>query len=67
MEDQRQEQGRGPGRPRRVGRVGFHAQVPGTLVEMLRQDAARQGISQGDRLAEILASYYAKEAMQKAC
>jgi hypothetical protein len=60
--------GRSRGRPRKPGkRQQFHAVLPVTLVELLRQDAAAHGIALGDRLAEILADRYSKqEAMQKA-
>lgn len=69
MEDQPQKQGRRVGRPPKTGpkRAQLHAQVPATIIELLRKDAAEHKVSQGDRLAEILAGFYAKkETMRQA-
>lgn len=51
------------GRPRKVGaRVRLSTNVSAPMVELLKTDAAAQGLSAGDRLSEILAAYYSSQA-----
>ena len=48
------------GRPPKPGRAELHVSVPAPLREFLVQEAATNGISYGDQLAEILAARYAR-------
>jgi hypothetical protein len=46
------------GRPPKPGRRRINAYLPGTLATLLREDAEAAGMTQTDKLAEILASFY---------
>jgi len=46
------------GRPPKPGRVRVNAFVPAALAKFLADDAAANGMSGSDRLAEILAAWY---------
>ena len=54
------------GRPPKPGRVRVNASVPAPLAELLADDAAANGISRSDRLAEILAAWYSRQFAQEA-
>jgi hypothetical protein len=60
MDPQKQESrpSRG-GRPSKGDRVGLTVRVPRELAVLFSRDAARAGMSQSDRMAEILTSLYA--------
>ena len=47
------------GRPSKGDRVNLMVRVPRDLAVLFAQDAMRAGISQSDRMAEILTSLYA--------
>jgi hypothetical protein len=49
------------GRPPKPGRSQVHAWVPDVLVELLKRDAAKQQVTLGDRLTEILAAHYSRQ------
>lgn len=50
------------GRPKKAGtRVRLNTHVSAPMVELLKTDAAAQGLSAGDRLSEILAAYYSSQ------
>jgi hypothetical protein len=46
--------------------VRVNASVPAPLAELLADDAAANGISRSDRLAEILAAWYSRQFAQEA-
>lgn len=50
---------RGCGRPSKGDRVGLMIRVPRSLAELFAEDASQAGMSQSDRMTEILSSLYA--------
>lgn len=50
------------GRPSKGDRVSLMVRVPRDLAVLFAQDATRAGMSQSDRMAEILTSLYAGPA-----
>jgi hypothetical protein len=43
----------------------MNASVPAPLAELLTSDAAANGISRSDRLAEILAAWYSRQQLEQ--
>jgi hypothetical protein len=50
------------GRPSKGDRVSLMVRVPRDLAVLFAQDATRAGISQSDRMAEILTALYASSS-----